>query len=393
MNDLFNASRATQVLNESGVDAVLATRPENWLYLTGMRDSVAATIGLPTVALLTRTPLVLRAIAIPRLIAGFATASIDEGCDVAVYGEFPISNEAASHHELDQATRDLLERADDAAATVADAVDLLLRRASLERARIAVDDPGIAQIVAERLPSCRIEPGRPLLERIRAVKTDPEIARLAAVVRIVEELEALAFQHIQAGKVWDDFVGRLPALTAERGATFGFFSGGAGWRSGFLFPPVEEPLARGDLVRLDITIERLGYWADTGRTACVGEPSELVSGRYAAIRGAVEAGLAAIRPGVRVAEIYDIAMGKATLGIAGYRRKHVGHSIGARPYDGFLVAPDDATQLEPNMVLNVEVPYYGVGWGGLQLEETVVVTADGCVPLTKMSRDLVAVPA
>jgi Xaa-Pro aminopeptidase len=105
----------------------------------------------------------------------------------------------------------------------------------------------------------------------------------------------------------------------------------------------------------------------------------------------VESALEAVRPGVTFAEVYDVAMKIVAPHIPGYRRRHCGHTIGLRPYDGLLVAPDESTVLEVNMVLNIEVPYYCIGWGGLQLEETIVVTEDGCVPLTKLAHDLLSI--
>jgi Xaa-Pro aminopeptidase len=158
-----------------------------------------------------------------------------------------------------------------------------------------------------------------------------------------------------------------------------------------MFPPIEEPLNYGDLVRLDVTISYRGYWADSGRSACIGTPSAEVRKRYAGIRIAVESALRTIRPGVTFADVYGVAMTAVQAHIPGYKRRHCGHAIGLRPYDGLLVAPDEATVIEANMVLNIEVPYYGVGWGGLQLEDTIVVTEDGCSPLTRMSHDLLSV--
>jgi Xaa-Pro aminopeptidase len=158
-----------------------------------------------------------------------------------------------------------------------------------------------------------------------------------------------------------------------------------------MFPPVEEPVTYGDLVRLDLTISHRGYWADSGRTACIGSPSLQVRKRYGAIRLAVESALEAVRPGVTFADVYDVAMKAVAPQIPGYRRRHCGHTIGLRPYDGLLVAPDESAPIEANMVLNIEVPYYGIGWGGVQLEDTVVVTQTGCAPLTRMNHDLLSI--
>lgn len=391
LSDLLNRDRADAVLRHEGLDGVLAASPENWLYLTGFEDTVASTIGLPTLALLTRQPLGVRAIAIPRLIAGFAAAQMASVDEVLLYGEFPVNVGTAELRSLERATVALLEDRSRSAATLGDAVELILKRSGLERGRIAVDDASIAQLVRERVPGCDCVAGRTVLERIRSVKTPEEIARLGAAAAIVEELEQLAFDHASPGRVWDDFIADLPVATAQRGARLGFFSGGAGWRSSFMFPASEEPLQPGDLVRLDISISHRGYWADSGRSASVGTPSDEIAKRYRAIRLAVESALEAVRPGVPLAEVYEVAMRSAGQQIPSYRRRHCGHTIGLRPYDGLLVAPDESARLEVGMVLNIEVPYYGIGWGGLQLEDTVVVTESGCEPLTKLTHDLITV--
>jgi Xaa-Pro aminopeptidase len=392
VSELLNCDRAEAVLRKRGLDGVLAVLPENWHYLTGHEDTVASTIGLPVLALLTRRPPGVKAIAIPRLVAALAAAEMPKLDEIVLYGEFPVNVSEVELSGLERATVDLLEDQNRAVATVADAVELILRLGGLDRAQIAVDDWSIAQMVQERVPTCKCTPGRNVMEEIRAVKTSGEISRLSAAAAVVEELEQLAFDHVAPGHVWDDFVSSLPAAAATRGARFGFFSGGAGWRSGFMFPPIEEPVKKGDLVRLDLTISHRGYFADSGRTATVGSPSAEVSKRYAAIRLAVESAVQAVRPGVTFADVYDAAMRVAERHLPSYRRRHCGHTIGLRPYDGLLVAPDEGTRLEANMVLNIEVPYYGIGWGGLQLEDTIVVTADGCSPLTKMARNLFVVP-
>lgn len=391
VSDLLNQDRADAVLKDGGFDAVLAASPENWVYLTGLEDAVASTIGLPTLALLTRKPLGVQAIAIPRLIAGFAAAQLHDVDDVLLYGEFPVNVGAAELRGLERATAALLADRRSSAPTVGDAAELILQRAGLERGRIAIDDLSIAQLVRERVPTCDCIAGQSVMERIRSVKTPEEISRLGAAATIVEELEQLAFDHASPGRVWDDFIPNLPVVTAQRGARLGFFSGGAGWRSGFMFPAMEEALNRGDLIRLDISISHRGYWADSGRSASVGPPSEEVTQRYQAIRLAVESALEAVRPGVAFAEIYEVAMRVAGQQIPNYRRRHCGHTIGLRPYDGLLVAPEESTRLEVGMVLNVEVPYYGIGWGGLQLEDTVIVTETGCEPLTRLTHDLITV--
>jgi Xaa-Pro aminopeptidase len=66
----------------------------------------------------------------------------------------------------------------------------------------------------------------------------------------------------------------------------------------------------------------------------------------------------------------------------------VGHGIGIEVYDPPLLAPTSDDVLEEGMVVNVETPYYELGFGGVQVEDTVVVTADGYRLLTQCDRGL-----
>ena len=170
VSELLNRDRAEAALRQHGLDGVLVALPENWLYLTGHEDSVAGTIGLPVLALLTRDPLGVKAVAIPRLVAAFAAADMPKLDEIVLYGEFPVNVDRVELGGLERATVDLLEDRSHAAATLADAVELILRLSGIEQGQIAVDDWSIAQIVQERVPTCKCIPGRKVLEQIRAVK-------------------------------------------------------------------------------------------------------------------------------------------------------------------------------------------------------------------------------
>ena len=75
-------------------------------------------------------------------------------------------------------------------------------------------------------------------------------------------------------------------------------------------------------------------------------------------------------------------------GIPHYERNHVGHGIGIECYDlpNITALSDDV--LEEGMVLNVETPYYELGFGGVQVEDTLLVTKSGFQKLTRNDRDL-----
>jgi Xaa-Pro aminopeptidase len=137
-----------------------------------------------------------------------------------------------------------------------------------------------------------------------------------------------------------------------------------------------------------------GYWSDIGRTAVVGSPTTLQSQRYDAILDGLDAQLAAARPGVSAASVFDLAVATTeSAGLAPYRRHHCGHGIGLDVYEAPIVRPGEDVPLEEGMTFCFETPYYEIGWGGMMIEDALVVTADGVAPLTTLARGLTEVPA
>ena len=97
-----------------------------------------------------------------------------------------------------------------------------------------------------------------------------------------------------------------------------------------------------------------------------------------------------IRPGIGADVIFRTAVNRTReAGIPHYNRHHCGHGIGLEIYDWPLLAPDVKIPLEAGMVLCVETPYYELGWGGIQVEDTVEVTRYGARYLSKSSRELI----
>jgi len=66
----------------------------------------------------------------------------------------------------------------------------------------------------------------------------------------------------------------------------------------------------------------------------------------------------------------------------------VGHGIGLNVYDPPILRAGNDTELLPGMVLNVEPPYYEVGFGGLQVEDLIVITETGAEMVTRTERGL-----
>jgi Xaa-Pro aminopeptidase len=122
-----------------------------------------------------------------------------------------------------------------------------------------------------------------------------------------------------------------------------------------------------------------GQHSDIGRTFAIAPSADQLL-IYAALRDALAAAEAAVRPGATFQQVY--AAGTEAMrakGFANYSRGHLGHSIGlAHNYEEPpFIAPDETRPIVPGMAISVELPYYVLGVGAFQLERMLLVTDDG----------------
>jgi Xaa-Pro aminopeptidase len=96
------------------------------------------------------------------------------------------------------------------------------------------------------------------------------------------------------------------------------------------------------------------------------------------------AGAAAVKPGATAGRVYDAVMAATrAAGLPGFQRGHVGHAIGLEPYERPKLDGGNATTLEAGEVLRIEVPHLEVGWSGVALRDTVLVTTTGSRALNR----------
>jgi Xaa-Pro dipeptidase len=250
--------------------------------------------------------------------------------------------------------------------------------------------PDLYARLQDQLPPGAVRPAYKLFREVRQVKTPTEIYRLRKAAVLNEQAEGEIIDLIARDVHEAELAEHYRLSVMKQGAVPAMVAVGAGPRSAL--PLIEYYLHRvqpGDLVRFDLCCQLNGYWADTGRTVVLGDPSEWQKRHFEAARQGWERALELVRPGVKASEIFTAAVEAVQKGgISHYRRQHVGHAIGLELYDDIVLAPNDNRTLEEGMVFCVEVPYYELGKGGFQIEDTVVVTRDGFEFLTHMERKL-----
>jgi Xaa-Pro aminopeptidase len=155
--------------------------------------------------------------------------------------------------------------------------------------------------------------------------------------------------------------------------------------------PTERAFEDRDLVLVDIGPILDGYHADITRMFVVGDPRPWQLEIHAIALEAQRLAIAACRPGMRADALDAVARDHITRAGYGDRFLHLlGHGIGAcGTSEDPKIMPAAADVLRPGMVITIEPGIYLSGRGGMRVEETVLVTEDGCRALTQFPHDLV----
>jgi Xaa-Pro aminopeptidase len=278
-----------------------------------------------------------------------------------------------------------------------DALAAVLRTLGLKRSRIWLDESGLLEgdraAIGAACPDYDFRSAAQHLRSIRRVKTPDEIRCLQRAARVTEAALNRTAHAIEAGVTEVDVARHFEgALVAEGGrpivtlVRFGR-NGVAGQ-----VRPSSHRLGARDTIWCDVMTTVDGYWADIARTYVIGEPNSRVSQLYAGLRSAMDAGLAAAKPGVTTPALYDLVVRAARAdGIPHYRRHHVGHGIGLELYEEPLIAPGAHNLIAADEVISLEAPYYEFGLGALHIEDPVWVCQTGGVRLTSGDRGLTRV--
>ncbi len=396
---LLNRDRAYDVMEKYDIEAIIATMPENVTYLTDFWSLTHRLIkATQNFAVLTRkqdlAPFIITSI------GDMDLAADQEACwtdNFLTFGTFYVERHAEATlnntEERYQRLLTSLKPKKDAMAALTEC----LADIGMIQGRIAIDEgnitPAAYGVLKENLPNAEFIPGYQIFREIRLIKTPAEVNRLERSAEIVESGIKNALMAIREGATEFEIWQTLFKKVIEQGALPSWPCVGVGPRGGLSnVISASQPVRNGDLIRFDVGCVYQYYNSDCARTVVVAEANEKQRSYHHAIRTGLERAIGIIRPGVRASQIFKEAVeGVRGAGIPHFRRHHVGHGIGIEPYEPPFLTETSEEILEEGMVVNVETPYYEMGLGGIQLEDTIMVTADGYRPLTKSARDLLIV--
>jgi Xaa-Pro dipeptidase len=238
-----------------------------------------------------------------------------------------------------------------------------------------------------------------LVDTLLMHKSGGEIAAVRRAAQIADEAYAEFIRAVRPGRRQFEIVADIEAHLRRSGCPDNFMIIGSGGKDVFgMAPPSERRIAVGDLVTTELTPAVDGYFAQICRTLVVGKASEAQRRAFAVYVEALEAGIAAVRPGARAA---DVAKAENDVfrkhGLGEYTTSQWtrvrGHGMGMFADSKPHILEDVETVLEPGMTLIVHPNTYHPEAGYIVLGDAVVVTENGVEVLCKTPRELFEVAA
>jgi Xaa-Pro aminopeptidase len=253
--------------------------------------------------------------------------------------------------------------------------------------------------LADASRSFALADGTALIDKLLMHKSLGEIAAIRRAAQIADEAYGEFLRAVRPGRRQFEIVADIEAHLRRGGCPDNFMIIGSGGQDVFgMAPPSERRIAAGDLVTTELTPAVAGYFAQICRTLVVGKASEAQRRAFAVFVEALEAGIAAVRPGVRAA---DVAKAENDVfrryGLGDYTTSQWtrvrGHGMGLFPDSKPHILEDVDTVLELGMALIVHPNTYHPAAGYIVLGDAIVVTDNGAEVLCRTPRQLFEVAA
>lgn len=252
-----------------------------------------------------------------------------------------------------------------------------------------------AKVARALRPKTRVRPTQGLVEKNRMVKEPAELDCIRDAVRLGSSLFETAVAAIRPGVPERAVAAELEYAARQAGAEGMAFATivAAGVRSALPHGlATAQPIPRRGFVVLDFGVILRGYCSDMTRTVHVGRPTAEARGVYEAVLEAQQAAIEAVRPGRTVAQVDRAARSVLRCaGLARYFTHSTGHGVGLEIHEPPRIARGQQDVMQPGMVITIEPGVYVPGYGGVRIEDIVVVSDTSCTVLTPTTKEFLTV--
>lgn len=245
------------------------------------------------------------------------------------------------------------------------------------------------------VPNAELVEQAKVLTGLRSIKEPVELEKLRQAVNIADEAYAHILKFVDFGQTEEEISLELEFNMRRAGASGGSFDFivASGWRGSMPHGVASsKTLQRGELLTLDFGAVYQGYCSDITRTFALGEVEEKHREIYEIVLKANMAAIAAIKPGLKGKEVDAVA--RKIIEEAGYGEYFghgLGHSVGLAIHESPRFSLREEQIIEPGMVITVEPGIYLPDWGGVRIEDMIVVTENGCEVLTQAPKEFIII--
>ena len=253
-------------------------------------------------------------------------------------------------------------------------------------------EPSLWKRVQEALPDASVVDASDAFDEIRMIKTAEEILRLRGAVAGVERGHAAVRESLTEGMTALELAAIVNRAVIDEYTDRYIVHVSAGARGSVVLAPTEVELKHGELVSVDAGSLHRNYAGDMFRVYAFGEQPGDGLQVHAAMDEVNDLMIAAVRPGVRASELYEL--GKAEMGHRGLplALDFAGHGIGIDVHERPYLVANDHTVLQPGMVVVLEISTRRFDLGHLSAEITCLITDTGCEVLNSMPHTITHIP-
>jgi Xaa-Pro aminopeptidase len=357
--------RARKNFTDKGIDALLVLVEENRYYLSGFTGEDHQFDESAGALLLTPDRLIL---------------ATDSRFEIQARREAPLYDLVVYQKGLAKELPDLIDR-------------LHLKRLGFESVRLSVKQLNGWQKALDAA-SCRVDlvPVEDVVEDLRLIKSADEIQRTKKALALAEEAFRQVTRTLKAGMTEKAVAWELERCMRVAGAQGPSFPSivAAGPNSALPHAiPTDRPIREGEPILFDWGAFLDHYASDTSRTVILGPPDETFTRVYHTVLEAQRKAIDAVTAGAGTKAVDAVARDHISANGYGDKFGHgLGHGTGLAVHEGPRLSPLKDTTLESGMIVTVEPGIYLSEWGGVRIENQVVVGRNGPVVLNELSTSM-----
>lgn len=356
MKNIFE--RTVEELKSRGIDALVTYKPENTRYFTGFA-STSRVDG--------------QAVIDPEGISLFAN---------------PMNEEIARAQTREDVDLHIMGYMDTLGKYIAGRG---YKKFAIEENYLTVQE---LDLLKEAMPACQFVYGTAIVNEVRHLKEPERMKDFRRACEITDQIWGYLLTYIRPGITERDIEEAVLKKTREYGAEGEYFKPivVSGERTSQPHgQPSDKVLEKGDFVTVDMGVYFNGCQSDFTRTVVLGKATDKQKEVYETVKKAQAEAMKGIRPGMMGKDADKIA--RDVIKAAGYGEYFI-HGLGHGLDDGFRVSQVDKLniRLRSNMLFTVEPGIYIPGFGGVRIEDMVLLTDQGCESLYRSSRELVEIP-